>query len=145
MIDEAFADIEKAAGPKSICRIFNMEQDADGQIIIGKMKITSRSLSRNLRGCTKVILFGATLGIGVDRIITRASLTDMSKAVVLQACAAACLEEFCDMEQARLAEELEQKGFTCARGSVRGTGTLTLRFRSRLCRCWTAQMSIDLQ
>ena len=65
MIDEAFADIEKAAGPKSICRIFNMEQNADGQIIIGKMKITSRSLSRNLRGCTKVILFGATLGIGL--------------------------------------------------------------------------------
>lgn len=144
MIDEAFADIEKAAGPKSICRIFNMEQDADGQIIIGKMKITSRSLSRNLRGCTKVILFGATLGIGVDRIITRASLTDMSKAVVLQACAAACLEEFCDMEQARLAEELEAEALYLRPRFSPGYGDFDIAFQKPLMQMLDCAKSIGL-
>ena len=63
------------------------------------MEITSRSLSRNLKGCTKAVLFGATLGSGVDRLIRRTSLTDMSRAVIQQACAAAFLEEYCDEKQ----------------------------------------------
>lgn len=38
----------------------------------------------------------ATLGTSVDILMKRYSLTDMAKSVVLQACAAAYLEEYCD-------------------------------------------------
>ena len=70
----------------------------------------SRSLGRNLKQCEKLILFGATLGTGADRLITRASLTDMAKAVVLQACAAAMLEEYCDACQREIAKQQEKEG-----------------------------------
>ena len=40
----------------------------------------------------------------------RASLTDMAKAVVLQACAAAMLEEYLDERQDQIAEELLKEG-----------------------------------
>ena len=87
MIRDCFAELEHTAGPRSICRIFEMGKTEDGKISIGKLEIESRSLSRNLQGCDRIVLFGATLGAETDRLLTRASLTDMAKAVVLQACA----------------------------------------------------------
>ncbi len=144
LIDEAFADIGKTAGPKSICRIFDMEQDADGTIRIGNMKIESRSLSRNLKGCTKVVLFGATLGVGVDRIITRASLTDMSRAVVLQACAAAYLEEFCDQKQLELGEELEKENLYLRPRFSPGYGDFDISYQKPLMQMLDCAKNIGL-
>ena len=109
LIEDAFAELERTAAPKSVCRIFDVEQTEDGRIIIGNMEIRSSSLGRNLKGCTKAVLFGATLGAGTDMLIRRASLTDMAKAVVLQSCAAALLEEYCDEEQLKIGRELEKQ------------------------------------
>ena len=53
MIEDAFSEVEKAAGPKSICRIFDVEQFSDGMIRIGNTEIKSSSLSRNLKGCER--------------------------------------------------------------------------------------------
>lgn len=110
LIEDAFAELERTAAPKSVCRIFDMDQTEDGRIIIGNMEIKSTSLTRNLKGCVKVLLFGATLGAGVDRFMKRASIADMAKAVIIQACAAALLEEYCDEEQLRIGGELEKQG-----------------------------------
>ena len=99
LIGEAFADLEKEADPRFVCRFFDITHEADGKIRIGTLKISSRSLERNLKGCGKIVLFGATLGPGVDRLITRTSVMDMAKAVIVQACAAAMLEEYCDSRQ----------------------------------------------
>ena len=46
MIRSCFTELEHAAGPKSICRIFEMSRTEDGKIEIGKLTIESRSLSR---------------------------------------------------------------------------------------------------
>ena len=56
----------------------------------------------------RIVLFGATLGAETDRLLNRTSLTDMAKAVVMQACAAAFLEEYCDECQMKIGEELEK-------------------------------------
>ena len=86
LIQQSFKDLEQEAGP-----------------------IRSKSLSRNLKGCRQVVLFGATLGAGVDRLMRRISLTDMARAVILQSCAAAMLEEYCDECQKKIAAELEEE------------------------------------
>ena len=96
LIQQSFKDLEQEAGPKSICQIFDLNHTDDGRLVIGQMEIQSKSLSRNLKGCRQVVLFGATLGAGVDRLMRRISLTDMARAVILQSCAAAMLEEYCD-------------------------------------------------
>lgn len=104
MVDETFLQLEKTADPKSICRIFDIGKNSEEGIEIGNLTIFSHSLTRNLKGCDRAVLFGATLGAETDQMIRRMSVTDMSQAVILQACAAAYLEEYCD-EQQRLIEE----------------------------------------
>lgn len=109
LVEDSFQELEQIVTAKFIYRIFETTFPDTDVLTIGKMKIKSKNLSRNLKGCHQAAVFGATLGTGVDVLMKRYSLTDMAKAVVLQACAAAMLEEYCDEVQGKIAEELEKK------------------------------------
>ena len=144
MIEDAFSEVEKAAGPKSICRIFDMDQNSDGKIIIENMEIDSSSLSRNLKGCVKVVFFGATLGAGVDRLIRRTSLTDMSRAVIQQACAATLLEEYCDEKQLEIGRELEMNGLYLRPRFSPGYGDFDIHYQEPIMRMLDCAKKIGL-
>lgn len=64
-----------------------------------------------MKGCTQVVMLGATLGVEVDMLMKRYSLTEMSRTVVLQACAAAMLEEYLNNWQKSLKEEMTSQGY----------------------------------
>lgn len=144
MIKNAFTEVEKVSGPKSICRVFAVEQSADEIIKIEKMEITSRSLSRNLKGCTKAVLFGATLGSGVDRLIRRTSLTDMSRAVIQQACAAAFLEEYCDEKQLEIGRKMEKEGLYLRPRFSPGYGDFDIHYQEPIMRMLDCAKNIGL-
>lgn len=144
MIEIAFSEVEKASGPKSICRVFDLKQTEDEIIKIENMKIVSKSLSRNLKGCTKVVLFGATLGSGVDQLIRRTSLTDMSRAVIQQACAAALLEEYCDRKQLEIGRELEREGLYLRPRFSPGYGDFDIHYQEPVMRMLDCAKTIGL-
>lgn len=48
-------------------------------------KVKSNALAFNLKGCKKVILFAATVGIGIDRLIARYSPVSPARALMFQA------------------------------------------------------------
>lgn len=102
MIRESFEELEKIIELKSIYRVFEFSEKDDN------LQIQSKSLQKNLKGCTHIVLFGATMGIVVDRQIRTYELTDMAKAVVMQACAATILEEYCDEMQDKIAQQLAE-------------------------------------
>lgn len=70
---------------------------SDGQIQFGTVKTESRNLLKNLDGCEGVILFGATVGIEIDRLIMRYGKVSPSLAVCLQALGAERIEALCDL------------------------------------------------
>lgn len=108
-ISSSFRELEMAAGAKSIYRIFELKMTEPDILEIGNMKISSKNLTKNMRGCHRAVMFGATLGTGADLLMKRYSITDMAKAVILQSCAAAMLEEYCDELQERIAEDLKKE------------------------------------
>lgn len=110
MVQEAFRQLDQVADPKIIYRIFELSVGDKNCLEIGKLFIESSNLYRNLYGCDQVILLGATLGIGVDMLMKRSSVTDMAQTVVLQAAAAAMLEEYLDDWQEKEALELGKAG-----------------------------------
>lgn len=122
MIADSFRELDGCAAARSVYRIFGMdvcrretgarhsEKENVGYLQIGTMVVKSGSLARNLLGCREVVIFGATLGPAVDVLIRRYSLTEMARAVVLQACAAAFLEEYCDQMQEELGKVLAKEG-----------------------------------
>ncbi len=111
LIGESFAELDRTARRRIVYRLFELEITGDGEVKIGRLRISSRNLAKNVAGCEQGILLGATLGIEVDRLMQRYSFTEMSRTVVLQACAAAVLEEYLDVEQEKLAIQKGEEGW----------------------------------
>ena len=144
LIADSFESLNLAASPKSICRIFDLQHQSEECFQIGNVRMQSKSLGRNLKNCEKLILFGATLGTGVDRLITRISLTDMAKAVVLQSCAAAMLEEYCDSYQEKIAAEQEINGWYLRPRFSPGYGDFDIRYQKPLMQMLDCAKNIGL-
>lgn len=62
----------------------------------GLFSVASRELAKNLQGCKSTILFAATLGMEVDRLIARYQMLSPAKAMLLQALGAERIENGCD-------------------------------------------------
>ena len=57
----------------------------DGEAIdLGFARVSSRDLEKNLNGCDSIILFAATIGLELDRLIYRYGTLSPSVAVCLQ-------------------------------------------------------------
>ncbi len=69
----------------------------EGDVLdLGFAKTVSRDLARMLRGCDRVILLAATVGAELDRRIARASVTSISRALMLGAIGNERVESLCD-------------------------------------------------
>lgn len=62
----------------------------------GVFSVRSKALSANLKGCERVALFAATVGIGIDRLIGKYSRLSPAKALFFQAIGAQQIEALCD-------------------------------------------------
>ena len=68
----------------------------DNTADFGFYKAESKSLKTFLGDCKRTYVFAATIGIGADRLISRYSTLSPAKAVVMDGCATAAIECFCD-------------------------------------------------
>lgn len=80
---------------------------ADGELCdFGAFRVNSRGLAQNLAGCEQVIVFAATVGVGIDRLISRYGRLSPAKALMLQALGAERIEALCDAFCASIENEL---------------------------------------
>lgn len=68
----------------------------DELIDLGFMMTTSKDLMKNLKDCTQIIVFAATIGIELDRLIAKYSRISPVKALIFQAIGAERIEALCD-------------------------------------------------
>ncbi len=83
----------------------------DGKIDLGFMSISSEKLKNNLNGCEKIILFAATIGTEIDRLIKRYSTLSPAKALIFQAIGAERVEALCDLFCKEIKEDASLRGF----------------------------------
>ena len=83
---------------------FEIQREAGG-LNLGFAQTDSKSLARNLEGCTSIILFAATIGVELDRLIARYTRLSPATAHMLQALGAERIESLCDAFQSRIARE----------------------------------------
>lgn len=110
LIEECLSELLASASPKSINRAYPLKLLPDDGIDFSVFQTRSRNLSRNLKDCSQVILFAATLGTGVDVLLHKYTKLQMSKAVIMQAASAAMIEAYCDEENRLLKQEYEAGG-----------------------------------
>ena len=143
LIQDTFRELDQVADARFVYRIFEIIEENENQLTIGGLRIQSRNLYKNLKNCKQGIVFCATLGTGVDLLQKRYSVSDMSKTVVLQACAAAFLEEYCDRMQKQIEDGLENGLYLRPRFSP-GYGDFSILHQKELLQMTDASKKIGL-
>ncbi|MBR2811146.1 MAG: hypothetical protein IKD69_07180 [Solobacterium sp.] len=125
VIHQCLKELNEVIQPRTYAREFPLSFDNE-TILLEGTAIPSHSLYRNLKGCTDVLLFCATLGHGSDLLIRKTTVTSMARASILQAAASAMIEEVCDQENRRLEEQYKAKGLYLRPRFSPGYGDLPL-------------------
>ncbi len=101
---------------------------------LGFAETSSRSLRKNLQGCDKILLFAATVGLGIDRLIARYSTLSPAKALLFQAIGAERIESLCDIFCADFEKELASEGRFAKPRFSPGYGDLPLSLQRNIFR-----------
>lgn len=70
------------------------------------LTLKSNDIYNLLLDCDECILMSATLGLEIEREIRKLTYTDLTKGIIIDACATTAIEEVCDIVQDNIAKNL---------------------------------------
>ncbi len=123
-IDFCMEMINSAARPAYISHEFNMKND--GSYPDECSFFSGNDIKKHLSGCKKIILMAATLGAGVENIIRRTQVRNVSDAVIMDSCASVLIEVLCDTIDAQFREEYKKQGLFLTTRYSPGYGDLPI-------------------
>ena len=112
-IEQCKKEILEVVTPRYVYQIFPLVWETEEfSCSFAGIRTESRSLMKNLRGCTEIAMMAVTIGPGADMLIRRAEITSVLKASILQAVGAAAVEAWCDEVNERIRREAEERGLS---------------------------------
>ena len=117
---------------------------AEGTVMFGDTCVDSHDLAVALRGCERVVLFAATVGHTIDRLIARYGKVAPSRALLLQAIGAERVEALCNRFCDELAKEARARGLATRPRFSPGYGDLSLELQRELFRILDCPRRIGL-
>ena len=105
LLQECVGLCENRLAPR-VCYAFYPVSRTEGVLNLGFAQTASSALRRNLAGCDEIVLFAATIGLEIDRLIARYARLSPARSVMLQAIGAERIESLCDAFE----EELIRQG-----------------------------------
>ena len=111
---------------------------------IGICRVCAPSLAKQLAGCHRVIVFAATVGLPLDRLIAREGRLSPARGLMLQAIGAERIEAVCDRFCEETAERMREVGLYCRRRFSPGYGDLPLAFQANLFSLLDCERAIGL-
>ncbi len=106
IINKCEAQLLRTIRPLYTYTIFDIKENEDNIEVIGTpLLLTGNSIKLHLKGCTKVVLLAATLGIEADKAIKRCQISDLTEALATDSLASAAIEQVCNAAE----EEIKDK------------------------------------
>lgn len=131
LVQECMQEIENKLIYKVCFREFPIK-DEQMYLDLDFLKTDSADLRKNLNGCSCIVLFAATVGIELDRLIAKYSRISPAKALLLQAIGAERIESLCDIFNGEIRKQAEKVGlFTRPRFSP-GYGDLPIETQKEI-------------
>ena len=98
-------------------------------LCVGTLKTQSKDLRKNLSGCGRAMIFGATVGFSLDRLIARYGTASPAKALMLQAIGAERIESLCDAFNKEISAKANAQGKATRPRFSPGYGDLPLEMQ----------------
>ena len=138
LVGELLPEAERAAVP-AVCYAEYPVTVTGERCELGFATVESHSLSRNLAGAERVVLFAATLGVEADRLLVRYSRLSPARAVILDAIFTERIEAVCDAFEREVSDGRPARPRYSA-----GYGDLPLGFQRDIFRALTPERHIGL-
>ena len=104
LIDECIAEAVGAISAKLCFDEYAVSID-ESEVDIDFCKVKSKDFAKNLNGTNKAVVFAATVGLGIDRLISKYSRLSPSKALCIGAIGNERVEALCNL----FCDELKEK------------------------------------
>ena len=98
-------EVLAAATPRLTYRHAPLEDGA----VLG-VTFAGNDIPRMLEPCEEVVLFGATLGPGVERLMMRYEVVNAADSVIMDACASTAIENICNNFESDMRHAVEAEG-----------------------------------
>ncbi len=139
LLDECLKEVENTFTYK--VSFTECDIKLDGDIIdFGLLKTSSKSLKMHLKNCDTAIIFAATVGIKIDKLIAKYSKISPSKALIMSAIGNERIEGLCDI----FCEELKGNSKKITTRFSAGYGDFPLEFQKDFFRILTCHRNIGL-
>ena len=107
--EECLREYKKAASYKAVYKMTQVAQSESYTTDLDFCEILNSALYKNLSGCKSAVVFAATAGVGVDRLIMRYSKTSPAHAVITDCIASSAIEVWCDEINDMINKQYETK------------------------------------
>ena len=125
LLAECLAAVEGKLSYRACRRELPVSVTGD-RVELGFMQMHSASAARRLAGCGHVVVFAATIGAELDRLVARYSAVSPAKALMLDTIGTERIEALCDAVCADLAREYKKRGLVTRERFSPGYGDLAL-------------------
>lgn len=132
MVNRAIALLSERCRPKNTSRIVEISAGTGDIRLEGGTVIYSESITRVMSDCSRMLVFGATLGTEADILIKRETAANIAMGAVMQATAAAYIEEYCDELQTELNKRFSAEGEPLGDRFSPGYGDFALEYQREL-------------
>ena len=143
LLDSCLEECQDAFTYKACYAEFPILEGDGGSVDLGFAKVSSGMLAERLDGCDRVIIFAATVGLEIDRLIAKNGRIAPSRALLLQAIGAERIEALCDCICRDIEAELPLGEEAIARVSP-GYSDLPLEFQTDIFRALDCGRKIGL-
>ena len=130
LMARAVKEVSGASQTSAVYRIINVDINGDS-VSLGDITTVSRGLAKNLQGAKYAVIFCATVGLAVDRIIGKYSVISPSLALLCDAVGAERIEALCDAFEQEIIVDLGECYELCHRFSP-GYGDLEISLQKEI-------------
>ena len=130
LMARAVKEVSDASQSSAVYRIVSVSIDGDS-VMLGGIHTVSKGLAKNLQGAKYAVIFCATVGLAVDRIIGKYSVISPSLALLCDAVGAERIEALCDAFEREISDDLGECYELCHRFSP-GYGDLQISLQKEI-------------
>ncbi|MCL1940438.1 MAG: hypothetical protein FWG09_00740 [Synergistaceae bacterium] len=146
LIEGCIALMREAASFRQAHLSFPVSRAEDGLFLLtgAGIPLRGKDIASHLSGCTQAVLLAVTLGAGADALIRKWERADLTRSLVLDACATQLIEEFCDEIERQICAEAAASGLVSVPRFSPGYGDFPLDIQPRIIEALNAGRAIGL-
>jgi hypothetical protein len=144
-IEECREEIKKIIRPRVVYTYRNIKPVDEGvEVITTSLILKGNDIREHLKNSTECVLMAVTLGNEIERKTRLYEKTNLTKALILDACATTAVEEVCDIVENDVREKAVSNGMNITFRYSPGYGDLPLDVQNSFLRALDAGKKIGL-